>query len=108
MVGSALPPEYEDFLADLKGRILASQIRAISAVNSELGMLYWQIGRGILQRQQSGGWGAKAIDRHSADLRHAFPEMKGFSARNLTYMRAFASARPDEEFVQGVLAQITW
>ena len=71
-------------------------------------LLYWQIGRDILARQQQQGWGAKVIDRLARDLHHEFPDLKGFSKRNLTYMRAFAEAWPDEPFVQEVLAQITW
>jgi predicted nuclease of restriction endonuclease-like (RecB) superfamily len=99
---------YDDFLRDLKERVRAAQVRAALAVNSELVLLYWHIGRGILERQEREGWGAKVIDRLSRDLRHEFPEMKGFSARNLKYMRAFAQAWPDESFVQAPLAQITW
>lgn len=95
-------------LQELKARIRQAQIRAALAVNRELVLLYWQIGRAILQRQQQQGWGAQVIDRLSSDLRRAFPEMKGFSPRNLKYMRAFAAAWPDEQFVQAVLAQITW
>ena len=71
-------------------------------------MLYWQIGRDILDRQHRESWGAKVIDRLAADLKRAFPEMKGFSPRNLKYMRAFAEASPDEAFVQALLAHITW
>ena len=99
---------YHDFLRTLKERIRTAQVRAALSVNQELVWLYWQIGRDILQRQQEQGWGAKVIDRLSADLRQAFPEMKGFSPRNLKYMRAFAEAWPEEQFVQAVLAQITW
>jgi predicted nuclease of restriction endonuclease-like (RecB) superfamily len=108
MAADILPSGYADFLADLKGRIRAAQIRASVAVNSELVLLYWQIGRGIMERQEREGWGAKVIDRLSADLRHEFPEMKGFSPRNLKYMRAFAQAWPDEAFVQQVVAQMPW
>src|ERR1700726_227955 len=54
------------------------------------------------------GWGAKIIDRLSDDLTKAFPEMRGFRARNLKYMRAFAEAYPDKEFVQQVVAQLPW
>jgi len=71
-------------------------------------MLYWQIRRNIRQRQETDGWGARVIDRLSADLRHAFPEMKAFSARNFKYRRAFAVAWPDEAFVQQPAAQIPW
>jgi predicted nuclease of restriction endonuclease-like (RecB) superfamily len=103
------PPEgYADWLADLKGRIHNAQQRATLAVNRELVLLYWQIGRDILVRQAEQGWGAKVIERLAQDLRTAFPEMKRFSTRNLKYMRAFAEAWPDGEFVQEVLAQLPW
>ncbi len=104
-----LPPEgYADWLADLKTRIHAAQQRATLAVNRELVLLYWQIGRDILARQAEQGWGAKVIDRLAHDLRRTFPDMKGFSPRNLKYMRAFAEAWPDEQFVQAVLARLPW
>ena len=103
------PPEgYADWLADLKGRIHSAQQRATLAVNRELVLLYWQIGRDILARQSEQGWGAKVIERLAHDLRTAFPDMKGFSPRNLKYMRAFAQAWPDAEFVQQAAAQLPW
>ena len=103
------PPEgYADWLTDLKARIHSAQQRAALAVNRELVLLYWQIGRDILTRQAQQGWGAKVIERLSQDLRTAFPEMKGFSPRNLKHMRAFAEAWPDAEFVQEVLARLPW
>ena len=103
-----LPPDYADWLAELKTRIHSAQQRAVLAVNRELVQLYWQIGRDILARQAQQGWGAKVIERLAQDLRAAFPDMKGFSPRNLKYMRAFAEAWPDAEFVQAVLAQLPW
>jgi len=103
------PPEgYADWLADLKGRIHTAQQRATLAVNRELVLLYWQIGRDILTRQAEQGWGAKVIERLAHDLRAAFPDMKGFSPRNLKYMRAFAEAWPDAKFVQQAAAQLPW
>lgn len=102
------PSGYGEWLADLKLRISTAQQRAALAVNTELLRLYWRIGRDILDRQAEQGWGTKVIERLSHDLRAAFPEMKGFSPRNLKYMRAFAQAWPDEEFVQQVAAQIPW
>ena len=103
------PPDgYAEWLADLKGRIHTAQQRASLAVNQELVLLYWQIGRDILARQADQGWGSKVIERLAQDLRAAFPDMKGFSPRNLKYMRAFAEAWPDDEFVQAVLAQLPW
>lgn len=108
-VGLSPQPEgYADWLIDLKGRIHTAQQRAALAVNRELVLLYWQIGRDILARQTQQGWGTKVIDRLAHDLRTAFPDMKGFSPRNLKYMRAFADAWPDEAMVQGVLAQLPW
>jgi predicted nuclease of restriction endonuclease-like (RecB) superfamily len=102
------PAGYADWLAELKTRIHSAQQRATLAVNRELVLLYWQIGRDILARQAEQGWGAKVIERLAHDLRTAFPDMKGFSPRNLKYMRAFAESWPDAEFVQAVLAQLPW
>ncbi len=103
-----LDKDYAKFLADIKTRIRSAQTRAALSVNSELVLLYWQIGNDILERQDEQGWGAKVIANLSHDLSHEFPQMKGFSSRNLKYMRGFAVAYPDEAFVQEVLAQITW
>ena len=103
-----LPADYATWLMELKTRIHSAQQRATLAVNRELVLLYWQIGRDILDRQGREGWGTKVIERLAQDLRNAFPEMKGFSPRNLKYMRSFAEAWPDGEFVQAVLAQLPW
>lgn len=102
------PDDYQQFLGELKERIRNAQIRAVIAINRELVLLYWQIGRDILHRQQQQKWGAKVIDNLASDLQKAFPDMKGFSSRNLKYMRSFAETYQDFEFVQEVLAQITW
>jgi predicted nuclease of restriction endonuclease-like (RecB) superfamily len=75
---------------------------------SELVLLYWDIGRGILERQEKDGWGSKVVDRLAKDLKAEFPEMRGFSPRNLKYMWAFAAAWSDREFVQQAAAQIPW
>ena len=104
----ALPEDYANWLMDLKERILFSQQRAVLSVNRELILLYWQIGHDILIRQQTQGWGSKVIDRLAKDLMGEFPHMKGFSRRNLLYMRRFAEEWPDREFVQQAVAQIPW
>src|SRR4051812_48226250 len=80
------PSGYAEWLADVKARINAAQQRASLAVNRELLELYWQLGREILERQQRHGWGAGIVDKVAADLRAAFPGMKGFSRANLMYM----------------------
>jgi len=108
MAGLILPNDYDAFLKSLKERVRAAQLRASLAVNRELVMLYWGIGRDILARQKEQGWGARIIDRLAADLRQEFPQVRGFSPRNLKYMRAFAEAWPDESIVQQLAAQIPW
>jgi predicted nuclease of restriction endonuclease-like (RecB) superfamily len=105
---SALPTNYAELLQALQERIRRAQVTAALAVNRDLVLLYWQIGREILAQQAAHGWGAKVIDHLAQDLRRAFPEMKGFSPRNLKYMRSFAEAWPDEQFVQQVAAQLPW
>jgi predicted nuclease of restriction endonuclease-like (RecB) superfamily len=107
----ALFPEDENYFALLNGlkqRIRSAQIKAALAVNRELILLYWQIGREILERQQVEGWGSKVIERLAKDLKREFPDMKGFSRTNLMYMRAFAEAYPDEQFVLQGVGQIPW
>ncbi len=104
----ALNEDYAQLLQTLKERIAQAQVRAALAVNRELVLLYWNIGREILSRQQTAGWGAKIIQQLSQDLHAAFPEMKGFSSRNLKYMRALAETYTDEQFVQQLAAQIPW
>ena len=99
---------YQNWLKSLKYHIHHSQQRAMLAVNSEMVLLYWKIGQEILQRQQIEGWGAKVIDQLSRDLSAEFPDMKGFSSRNLKYMRKFAQEWTEFEIVQGVLAQLPW
>ena len=108
MVKLMVPAGYDSFLKNLKERVLAVQLRAALSVNRELILLYWSIGRDILARQKEQGWGAKVIDRLAGDLRREFPEVTGFSPRNLKYMRTFAEAWPDEQFVQQAAAQIPW
>ena len=99
---------YAELFDQLRARIESARLRASLAVNRELVLLYWSIGRDILDRQARLGWGAKVVDQLAADLRRAFPEMKGLSPRNLKYMRAFAEAWPDEQIVQQAVAQIPW
>lgn len=99
---------YAALLTSIKERIQTAQVRAAVAVNQELMLLYWGIGREILARQEQEGWGKNVIPRLSQDLSSAFPEMKGLSPRNLGYMKAFAEAWPDEAILQEPLAKLTW
>lgn len=85
----------------VEGRL--SGVRAAASVNRELVALYWQIGRDILDRQQKQGWGAGVVDRLARDLKAAFPEMRGFSPRNLKCMRALAQAFSQPELCNSPL-----
>jgi predicted nuclease of restriction endonuclease-like (RecB) superfamily len=93
---------------DIKARVRAAQLKAGLAVNRELVLLYWHIGREILARQKQEGWGAKVIDRLSRDLAHEFPDMRGFSPRNLLFMRAFADGYADETIVKQLVSLLPW
>ena len=103
-----LPSGYQEFLQDLKGRIRAAQVQAAFAVNRELILLYWSIGRDLCQRFATEEWGGKIIDRLARDLQTKFPGVEGFSPRNLRYMRSLAEAWPDEEILQQLVAKLPW
>ena len=105
---SDLPEDYAAALAEIKDRVRQERLRVVLAANSAMVLLYWDIGRVILDRQAREGWGARVIDRLAEDLQTAFPEMRGLSPRNLKYMRAFAGAWPDAQIVQRTVAQLPW
>ena len=105
---ASLPDDYAAALRAIKRRIQQERLRVALSANAAMVTLYWDIGQMILERQERAGWGAKVIDRLAADLREAFPEMRGFSPRNLKYMRAFAAAWPERAIVQEALARIPW
>ncbi len=100
---------YADLLAELKARVSSTQVRAARAANTEVLRLYWSIGRDILHRQQTNGWGSKVVTRLAADLQREFPDQRGWSPRNLLYMRKAAEVWPTEvEFVQQAVARLPW
>ncbi|MCW5807498.1 MAG: DUF1016 domain-containing protein, partial [Deltaproteobacteria bacterium] len=103
-----MPSGYAKVLGELKHRIEQTRLATVITANTAMTRLYWYVGRVIHARQEQEGWGAKVIDRLSYDLRQAFPDVGGLSARNLKYMRAFASAWTDREVVQAPLAQLSW
>ena len=107
-MSDTLPDNYALLLKDLKSRIQQAQVKAALAVNKELVLLYWHIGKEILDRQQREAWGSKVITRLSNDLRKEFPTMKGLSRTNMLYMRSFAENWPDEQFVHQLAGQIPW
>lgn len=99
---------YTELLASIKERIQSAQVRAAVAVNQELVLLYWGIGKEILARQSAEGWGRNIIPRLAKDLAAQFTEMKGLSPRNLGYMKAFAEAWPEESILQQLVAKLPW
>ena len=108
MTKDLLSSEYVEFLEGLKSSVRNSRYKAVRAVNSELILLYHKIGSEILSKQKTFGWGSKVIARLAKDLKSSFPDMKGFSSRNLNYMRLFAESYPEIEFVQQAAAQLPW
>lgn len=105
---SNLPADYSVFLADIKAIVARERIKAVMSANAALVLMYWDIGQAILLRQREEGWGARVIDRLAHDLKAAYPEMTGFSPRNLKYMRQFSAAWPDRAIVQRTVAQLPW
>jgi predicted nuclease of restriction endonuclease-like (RecB) superfamily len=88
----ALPVGYTDLLSELKHRVRTARTRALRTVNTQLIELYWSIGNAVRAQQEGQSWGSGVIKRLAEDLRAEFPEMKGFSPRNLQYMTTFAKA----------------
>jgi len=105
---SSAPAGYAAWLEAIKTRVNAARGRAALTVNAELILLYHGIGQDILERQARDGWGSKVIPRVAADLKAAFPDMKGFSTRNIKYMRYFAQHCPEGQFGQQPAAQLPW
>lgn len=95
--------EYIEIIETIKGEIRGAQYKAALSVNRELIMLYYHIGTVINEHKT---WGSKFIENLAADIRIAFPNVKGYSVRNLKYMAKLANTYPDEEFVQQAVAQI--
>ncbi|MGF1570662.1 MAG: YhcG family protein [Nodosilinea sp.] len=104
----SLDSNYTAFLDGLKQRIRTAQVKAALAVNHELILLYWHIGREIIAKQKQASWGSKVIDHLARDLKREFPDIKGFSRSNLKAMRVFAEAYTEEQIGQQAVGQIPW
>ena len=103
-----VPVGYDKVLEDLKSKIKASQLQAMSAVNKQLIFIYRDIGRTIHEQQSAAEWGSSVVEHLAKDLRKSFPGMKGFSARNLWRMRDFYFSYRDNEKLTALLAEISW
>ena len=100
--------EFTDFVKDIKNRILSSQYEALKKVNRELIDLYWNIGKDIVAKQESYGWGKSIVKNLSDELRKEFVGIKGFSERNLWNMRSFYIEYKEHEKLQTLSAEIGW
>ncbi len=100
-------PEYRQFIEELKARVVVARISAARRVNHELIQLYWDIGCGIVEKQQVLGWGESVVEMVAADLREAFPSMSGFSPRNVWDMRRLYEAYSAPEFLAQVVREIS-
>ena len=103
-----LPVSYAGTLQEIKIHLRNARVRAVLAANPIVMEAYWHTGKIILQRQGEAAWGAKVIDRLSADLREEFPDMGGLSSRNLLSMSLFAAAFPDGPIAKQPVSQLPW
>ena len=97
---------YKQWLQQLKERVRSAQIKAALKVNAELLALYWDIGKEILDKEINAGWGDKLVEQVAKDLSAEFPEVKGFSRRNLFYAKRFVDFWSKPELVQQAVALI--
>lgn len=103
-----LDKNYLNFLKDIKERLKTAQIRAALAANTEQIKFYWELGKDLIEKQKAFKWGEHFLEELSDDMRRAFPEMQGFSLRNLQRMRQFAQIYPDLSIAPQPVAQLPW
>lgn len=100
--------EFNQFVKDIKQKILSSQYEALKAVNKELINLYWDIGKSIVEKQDVLGWGKSVVKSLSKELQKEFVGIKGFSVQNLWNMRQFYLEYRDDEKLQTLSREIGW
>ncbi|MEZ5386343.1 MAG: PDDEXK nuclease domain-containing protein [Prosthecobacter sp.] len=103
----AVSADYRQFVTDLKSRIASARLSAARHVNRELVTLYWDIGRGIVEKQQALGWGESVVEMVAAELRAAFPDMTGFSARSVWEMKRLYEAYSTPDFLSQVVRELS-
>ena len=105
---SSMPDWYPELLASVSKHVSSGRSRAISAGNREMLLSYWSIGSELVKRESVQGWGSRVVTRLSADIQSVFPEARGFSPRNLRYMKSFAQAWPGLPMLQQAVATLPW
>lgn len=108
MNNSIINNDYKDLVAEIKDKIRNSQYEAMKQVNKTLINLYWGIGQEIYNQQKEKGWGKSIVEVLASEIKKEFPDVKGFSARNLWNMRNFYIEYKDNEFLQPLVAEISW
>lgn len=97
--------KYFEILNDIKRTLVVTRNKIVENANKELILMYYSIGSKLIMNNK---WGSSFIDKLARDLKMEFPTIKGMSARNLRYMQKFASEYDNDEFLQGVLAKLSW
>jgi len=104
----AIETGYREFVTEIKSRIREAQYSALKVVNKELIGLYWDIGKGIIERQEKYSWGKAVVEKLAFDLQKEYPGIQGFSTRNLWNMRNFYFSYRDKIKLQPMVAEISW
>ena len=107
-LSSTMDESYFQMKEIIVSKIKETRTRFVFQANVAMIELYWNIGKEILERQEREGWGTSVIDRLSADLKEIFPEMNGFSTRNLSNMKRFASTWRENSILQQPVAKLQW
>jgi predicted nuclease of restriction endonuclease-like (RecB) superfamily len=101
--------EYRTWIKALKSKIQLTRIKVALSVNAQLIELYWDLGKDIAEKLKSSNWGSKVIEQISTDLKHEFPELKGFSRRNLYAVKQWYQFYAQQySFVPQAVAQLPW
>lgn len=100
--------DYKKFFIEIKNRITRARHQAYQAANNEMVFLYWDIGKGIVERQEQLGWGEAVVEKLSSDLQREFAGMKGLSSQNLWRMKQFYVTYRNNVKLSALLRELSW
>lgn len=107
MTNSLLPNDYYQTILEIKKRINEARFKSFRVVNTELILMYLEIGQ-VISLKASKGWGNSVVDTLSADLQAEYPNIKGFSSRNLIRMRQIHEKCSDNTIWPQLVAKLPW